>query len=700
MKNTILLMAIILQIPFSTVNAATFYVSPSGNNNNNGISEEKPLREVQYAIEQMKAGDTLIVLDGFYSGSFKLKSGITIKAKNPRMAVFSGASILNNAFKPHSNGIYKTNCNQKPKRVFFNNEPMIWARWPNMQWSENWEFEKKWALAADGTGPGVLTSNEFDSVKDLDLTGGYCFLRYGKGNSCYSRLIESFDGTTLHWNDDNFYEARYTGEDGRRGSAEALLAMSEDHPWHPNKSKFFLAGDLDLLDAPGEWFVEDNTLYIYPPEGKNPNNEVVFIQTMDYCFDENNPVSDITFEGIDFFGCSVNLGDDRNRNIRFYNVYFTYIGGELLYIDRQQGTSNEMPINVEGSNICFEKCLFAGARNSALTLEGSDITVKNCVFMENNRNANFESRPLQLRAKGNYQITRNTFFNNCSDAIRVTYSDYEKSLNPEISYNNVFNHGIFNSDVSGIYLPTISQHWLDVHHNWMHNNHGNSLRLDIAGKELTVHHNVFWASHRGLNVEGYGDFNIYNNTSLSENVLMRNVLNHAGMTEASYDSTFPPIKDWNILNNLCVDFIDRVGPREMDLLKSQSEKGLLHPERMANVKIPVKNRGTIQGNITEFSNDIFTNGDLPGLNLIPTDDTIKNGITPTEKLIAQGVTDLDPFIGAYDVGDEYWYPGSDWMPYGLEVLQTMAASEQFAKKYHTISIVPEITIVELFKKTK
>ncbi|MBT3194604.1 MAG: hypothetical protein HN341_18820, partial [Verrucomicrobia bacterium] len=59
---------------------------------------------------------------------------------------------------------------------------------------------------------------------------------------------------------------------------------------------------------------------------------------------------------------------------------------------------------------------------------------------------------------------------------------------------------------------------------------------------------------------------------------------------------------------------------------------------------------------------------------------------------AQKVTALDSFRGAYDIGDEYWYPGSDWMPYGLPVLKTMAEAERFAKKFRTISIVPEMGV--------
>jgi hypothetical protein len=56
----------------------------------------------------MKAGDTLIVLDGFYPGTFKLKSGITIQAKHPRKAIFSGAEQLSGTFQKHKANIYKT----------------------------------------------------------------------------------------------------------------------------------------------------------------------------------------------------------------------------------------------------------------------------------------------------------------------------------------------------------------------------------------------------------------------------------------------------------------------------------------------------------------------------------------------------------------------------------------------------------------
>ena len=684
----------------TTASAATYYVSPAGNDSNAGTSEERPFRVVQHAIDRMQAGDALVVLDGIYTGRLKLKSGTTITAKNPRKVAFSGLEPLKARFERHDGNIYKAKISGNPKQFFFNDQPIIWAQWPNAQWSENWIAEKKWANATDGTGPGVLTSDAFKQVADIDLVGGYCFIRYGKGNSCYSRLIESFDGTTLHWNDDDFYSKKHTGEDGVKGSGAKLRSLTPASPIHPNKTRFFLTGLLELLDAPGEWFAKDGVLYLIPPDGKDPNKAVILIKTADYCIDQEEQVSDVKVEGIDFVGCSVRLASAGNSNVRLENNHFKYGGGELLYVDRIQGTeSTDKPIHVAGAGIHVERCLFAGAQNTALKVVGSDITVRNCVFMENNRHANFESRALLVENDGKYTITRNTFFNNCSDAIRILPDlNKELPLNPEVSWNHSFNGGIYNSDCSGIYLPSKSQRYAEVHHNWIHNTHGSAFRLDLAGKELNLHHNVFWASKRGMSVEGYGEFNIYNNTALYNDTpsdLNRNILNHSDVTYASLDRSFPPIDDWNVLNNLVEHFNDRVGPREKTTHNESKKKGLLHPERDKNWLIPVEDRGTIRGNLTGERRDIFTNGELDGLNLIPTDPIIKNGISQTKELAVQGVTQLDSFRGAYDVGGEYWYPGSDWMPYGLPVLKTMAEAQAFAAKHRTISIVPEMGLTDL-----
>ncbi|MFC2090024.1 putative Ig domain-containing protein [Bacteroidota bacterium] len=681
MKKTI--NAIIFLILCTSLSATKYYVSPSGDNNNSGTSEDLPFQIVQFAIDQMTAGDTLIILDGLYTGTLQLKSGITIKAKNPRKAIFSGAEALNATFTKHSEKIYKTRLEKEIKQLFFDDRPLQWAQWPNISWSENWVTSKKWKYAGDGSDQGVFTCNDFAEIQNLDLVGAYCFMRYGKGNSCYSRLIESFDGAFLHWNTDQFFSKVWAGEDGYKGSA-------------PN-SEFFIAGALDLLDAPGEWVVKDSVLYIYPPEGKDPNDEVLLIKTNDYSIYQSTAISDINIDGIDFFSTSVYVGASNNSNVSITNAYFTYIGTELLWINKL--VAKDRPIYIRGSNIEVKDCLFAGAQNSALEISGEEVTVENCVFLENNRNANFGSRPLVLNPSGYYKVSRNTFFNNCSDAIRVSSpNNYDDPIPPEMSYNHICNAGLYNTDVSGIYAPILSQKFAEVHHNWIHNVKGNGYRLDQAGYELSLHHNVFWQSKRGINVEGFQDFNIYNNTSFHHETaekFVRNVTDRQGYEYPSWDTTFAPIEDWNVLNNLIEQAVDGEAPSEKTILAASRASGILHPEREASSSFPLTNRGSMQGNIFGDIDYLFKNPALSGLNLLPKDFSVRGGVLSHDSLVSQMVSSLDSYRGAYNYNDEYWYPGSTWMPYDLEVITSMADAEAFAKAYHSVSLIPEIEIPNL-----
>ena len=478
--------------------ASTFYASPQGADGNSGTSESEPFQMVQHAIDQMSEGDTLILSDGLYTGTLKLKSGITLKAKNPRKVIFSGAEVLEGEFEKHSESIYKIKIDGDPQQVFYQSKPMTWACWPNLTWSQNWLGDKKWVKTA--VSPGTIKYKGFRALRGLDLAGGYCFLRYSKGNSCYSRRIKSFEGNTLVWDDEDFYSGAFTGEDGRRGSPRLL----EEANRKTTGGQFFLAGALDLLDAEEEWFVKENYLYFHAPGGVQPKAADVMVQGNDYSIFESGPISNLTIEGIDFFSTSLNLANPENERIVIRDSRFSYIGSELLFVNSIVGKKNERPVRLSGSKILVDKCLFIGAQNSALEMEGSELIVENCVFAENNRHANFESRPLSMSPEGTFKVTRNTFFNNCSDAAKIQpKKEFTRTVNPEVSFNHICNAGIYNSDVSGVYFPHLSMNNTEFHHNWVHNVKGNGVRLDQAGEEFSVHHNVFWASKRGLNVEGF-----------------------------------------------------------------------------------------------------------------------------------------------------------------------------------------------------
>jgi len=64
-------------------NNQTYYISPTGNDSNNGTKPDYPFKTFSYAISQLVSGNTLLVEDGTYPDQITVnKSNITIQAYN------------------------------------------------------------------------------------------------------------------------------------------------------------------------------------------------------------------------------------------------------------------------------------------------------------------------------------------------------------------------------------------------------------------------------------------------------------------------------------------------------------------------------------------------------------------------------------------------------------------------------------------
>lgn len=73
----------------------TYYFSPNGNDNNNGLTEDKPKKSMRSMSGSIANGDTFILLDGLYKYDLmlqKIEKSINIIAKNPGKAIVSNAS--------------------------------------------------------------------------------------------------------------------------------------------------------------------------------------------------------------------------------------------------------------------------------------------------------------------------------------------------------------------------------------------------------------------------------------------------------------------------------------------------------------------------------------------------------------------------------------------------------------------------------
>lgn len=96
-------MALLLCLPLS---AAEYFVSPNGNDTNDGLSPGSAFASVQRGVDRLEAGDTLTILPGEYFGSVR-REGIggahaqtTIRAAIPSTVVLRGDIPLS-GFRPH-----------------------------------------------------------------------------------------------------------------------------------------------------------------------------------------------------------------------------------------------------------------------------------------------------------------------------------------------------------------------------------------------------------------------------------------------------------------------------------------------------------------------------------------------------------------------------------------------------------------------
>lgn len=80
-----------------TASANTYYVSTTGNNNNPG-TEQLPWQTIQYAVDHVSPGDTILVASGTYAGCRITRSG-TANAPCTLKAA-PGASVLINSLSP------------------------------------------------------------------------------------------------------------------------------------------------------------------------------------------------------------------------------------------------------------------------------------------------------------------------------------------------------------------------------------------------------------------------------------------------------------------------------------------------------------------------------------------------------------------------------------------------------------------------
>ncbi|MCB0792861.1 MAG: right-handed parallel beta-helix repeat-containing protein [Flavobacteriales bacterium] len=273
-KNLRHLLCALLTFGWLGAGATVYYVSPSGNDANNGTSQSTPWRtltRVQQAIYAMNPGDqVLFQRGGTFRGSFSVDKSGTAGAPLVFGAYGSGASpvisgsVTVSGWTDQGGGKWSTPLTSTPTYVFQNGQRMTLARTPDSGWY--------WCNSGNAT--SLSSANITDPSGTW--TGGQAVIRgamwaYDVAN------ITAQNGTTLN------YGTIY----------DNLMNMN----WG-----FFLQGRMAALTAQGEWYYDatQQKLFVIPIGGVAPSSQTFEVAVTQKGIITGWQRSYITIQDLDF----------------------------------------------------------------------------------------------------------------------------------------------------------------------------------------------------------------------------------------------------------------------------------------------------------------------------------------------------------------------------------------------------------------
>ncbi len=609
-----------LSLPFQLINAAEYFVNPSGSKKGDG-SILSPFRTIDDAIKVLKSGDTCYLREGVYHEQIKLSNfggnkPITFKPYADEKVVFSGSISLDNLdWQPYKDGIYKARLSTPISQLFVEGVSMSSARWPNGNWIDGSIWDKQKSMMWPQGGETGRYEN--DQLKDLDFSLA--------------------DGGILIVNSGSFktYTAIITGHTPSSNQFEYDPSTIQTH-FTSNKSVkqhgYFLEGKKELIDVPGEWFYDrkEKMLYLYSPSGNSPEGLDIEGKVQTY-FIEGQEARNLHFEGIDFFATTVYF--KKSEGISFEDCEFSYPSfnkrmlGDISPVETTH-ISNGRNDRLDAS---FVNCYFAFGDGPALSMRGDGCRVENSTFHDFDFSClNAGGYMFDLGATSNLHFRRNKAWNTGNSELLQVGS---KAI---VELNDLSRCGFLQNDGSLIQVSVGGQNGTFIRYNWVHNAVKQGIRFDNSnqpnspwGENGTVHHNVSWNTERVF-IKGDKHF-VFNNLCFD-----------------------------NAKNDLIISANVKINGRNYETLTHNN----LGQELSGDINkpatiIPIPGKVSHNWNGDEKKEDIRTQlRDPDNLDFRP-----KTGAEIIDAGIVLDTHSVDyigeaPDIGAYEYGDDnYWIPG-------------------------------------------
>ncbi|WP_297701088.1 carbohydrate-binding protein [uncultured Fibrobacter sp.] len=301
---------------------ATFYVSPSGSDSNKGTKDApfKTITQAQKAVRAINGtmtGDIEVILrEGTYALPATInfderdggKDGLYVRYKaadGERPLITGGMGITGWTIHDEANNIWKAEgVDGRFRQLYVNNRKAVRACFPNV-------------IAANEKGNGGF-DHDFVRLTKVDSSG-----RAFDVSADYIKNIKNIEDVEIHlmiaWSENilrlekaqvNGGTAKLIPKDPERTKLfhRAYPMLGEAFASNPPKQQvFYLENSYDLIDAPGEWYLDEkeHVLYYKPRSGESMATAHVVAPRLNTLFsvlgkDTKNKVGYMAFEGLTF----------------------------------------------------------------------------------------------------------------------------------------------------------------------------------------------------------------------------------------------------------------------------------------------------------------------------------------------------------------------------------------------------------------
>ncbi len=541
-------------IPCENATGVTYHVAKSkAASDANSGTEQYPFATIEKACEVAQAGDTVIIHEGTYREVLRPKNDGTALAPITFCAAEGEKKVVISALEPLTEFIhYKDNlyCACVPidlgmgkNQLFYNGEALVEGRYPNedtkagiVPYPEG--VPSIYPVRADiyikEEGGSVATSDTDLEQDQKDYWKGGTFVTlkgFGWslvsgdiiGSSRGELLLADHEGSksynlgttnSLHFgNSGRFYENVHTSDYG------------------------YITNHINTVDIPGEWYMSDNMMYLYPPVNADLSKDfevkqrqlTVDLRNKKFIMLKNIDTigGGLTLSGENTEGCVLNGGTYKNIShfTRCIDPMRTY--NELTDSFDMPGAPQrgEVGICLSGSNNAIINSNVDYSAASGIYIVGKYNYVDNNIVSNTSYTGSYpggititsENWLPDTLPRGGHTITNNTIFNSGRGALcNFETQNSEGAVRPimacEIAYNRVYNGSLTARDTGVTYQYAVTagndKSRTKMHHNYVYN----------AGyKDEDTGHMLFLLYHDGLssNQESYYNLTFYQNAELA-----------------------------------------------------------------------------------------------------------------------------------------------------------------------------------------